>query len=175
VTNVSLAQSYLLKARSRLKILSVLLDEGAYSDVVREAQEIVELALKGMLRQVGVEPPKWHDVGGFLLEFADRFPAFERGRLERLAEISTRLRKEREFSLWRYRLHPHRAVLAGGCPASDRRGASYRRRGGTGHPWLERRHLSNMWKEYDFTGAEREGQGYPASLSRLRRRPAPSS
>ena len=100
MTNVSLAQSYLLKARSRLKILQVLLDEGAYSDVVREAQEIVELALKGMLRQVGVEPPKWHDVGGFLLQFDHRFPAFERDRLERLAEISARLRKEREFSFY---------------------------------------------------------------------------
>jgi len=100
VTNVSLAQSYLLKARSRLKILQVLLDEGAYSDVVREAQEIVELALKGMLRQVGIEPPKWHDVGSFLLQFGDRFPIFERGRLERLAEISARLRKEREFSFY---------------------------------------------------------------------------
>jgi HEPN domain-containing protein len=100
VTNASLAQSYLLKARSRLKILQVLLDEEAYSDVVREAQEIVELALKGMLRQVGVEPPKWHDVGGFLLQFGDRFPAFERDQLERLAEISTRLRKEREFSFY---------------------------------------------------------------------------
>jgi HEPN domain len=62
VTNFTLAQSYLLKARIRLKILQVLLDENAYSDVVREAQEIVELSLKGMLRQVGVEPPKWHDV-----------------------------------------------------------------------------------------------------------------
>ncbi len=47
----------------RLKILVVLLEEDAYSDVVREAQEIVELALKGMLRQAGIEPPKWHDVG----------------------------------------------------------------------------------------------------------------
>jgi HEPN domain-containing protein len=82
VTNLSLAQSYLQKARTRLKILQVLLDEEAFSDVVREAQEIVELALKGMLRQVGVEPPKWHDVGGFLLEFADRFPELERARLE---------------------------------------------------------------------------------------------
>ena len=100
MTNTSLAQSYLLKARSRLKILQVLLDEEAYSDVVREAQEIVELALKGMLRQVGVEPPKWHDVGGFLLQFGDRFPTFERDRLERLAEISARLRKEREFSFY---------------------------------------------------------------------------
>jgi HEPN domain-containing protein len=39
------------------------LGEDDYSDVVREAQEIVELALKGMLRQIGIEPPKWHDVG----------------------------------------------------------------------------------------------------------------
>jgi HEPN domain-containing protein len=63
MTNVSLALSYLIKARKRLKILPVLLDEAAYSDVVREAQEIVELALKGMLRQVGIEPPKWHGCG----------------------------------------------------------------------------------------------------------------
>lgn len=52
MTNLSLAESYLIKARKRLKILPVLLDEQAYSDVVRESQEIVELALKGMLRQV---------------------------------------------------------------------------------------------------------------------------
>lgn len=73
MTNVSLAQSYLIKARKRLKILPVLLDEASYSDVVREAQEIVELALKGMLRQVGIEPPKWHDVGPLLKEYRARF------------------------------------------------------------------------------------------------------
>jgi HEPN domain-containing protein len=66
VTNVSLAEAYLVKAQKRLKILGVLLAEAAYSDVVREAQELVELALKGMLRQVGIEPPKWHDVGDLL-------------------------------------------------------------------------------------------------------------
>lgn len=58
MTNISLAQSYLLKAGKRLKILAVLLDDQAYSDVIREAQEIVELSLKGMLRQVGIEPPQ---------------------------------------------------------------------------------------------------------------------
>lgn len=100
MTNQSLAQSYLVKATKRLKILPVLLAEDAYSDVVREAQEIVELALKGMLRQVGVEPPKWHDVGGFVLELEERFPSPVRPRLRRLAEISTRLRKEREFSFY---------------------------------------------------------------------------
>lgn len=100
MTNVSLAQSYLLKAAKRLKILPVLLDESAYSDVVREAQEIVELALKGMLRHVGVEPPKWHDVGGMLKEYRARFPAAVNVEIERLAEISSWLRKEREFSFY---------------------------------------------------------------------------
>lgn len=60
MTNASLAKSYLTKARVRLKMLGMLMADAAYSDVVREAQEIVELALKGMLRQAGVEPPKWH-------------------------------------------------------------------------------------------------------------------
>lgn len=46
MTAASLAQSYLIKARVRLTILPVLFDAGAHSDVVREAQEIVELALR---------------------------------------------------------------------------------------------------------------------------------
>lgn len=100
MTNVSLAQSYLVKARKRLKILVVLLDESAYSDVVREAQEIVELALKGMLRQVGIEPPKWHDVGGMLKEYRLRFPPAIAAQVEQLASISSWLRKEREFSFY---------------------------------------------------------------------------
>ena len=66
--------------------------------MVREAQELVELALKAMLRQVGVDPPKWHDVGPILLEQAELFPEALRPRLTRLAEISKRLRKEREFA-----------------------------------------------------------------------------
>ncbi len=88
MTNVTLAQSYLIKARLRLGLLQFLLDAGGYSDVIREAQEIVELALKGMLRQVGVEPPKWHDVGSLLIEHRSRFPAEVVADLETLAAIS---------------------------------------------------------------------------------------
>lgn len=100
MTNSALAQSYLFKAQKRMKILPVLFEEQAYSDVVREAQEIVELALKGMLRQVGIEPPKWHDVGGALLEFEQRFSAGVRENLAELARDSAWLRKEREFSFY---------------------------------------------------------------------------
>lgn len=99
MNNLALAQSYLVKAQKRLKILDVLLAEEAYSDVIRKAQEIVELALKGMLRQVGIEPPKWHDVGTLILEYQNRFPDSVTG-LTMLAEISAYLRKEREASFY---------------------------------------------------------------------------
>jgi HEPN domain-containing protein len=88
VTNVSLAKAYLIKSQKRLKVLPALLAEDAYSDVIREAQEIVELALKGMLRQVGIEPPRWHDVGALLQEYRLRFPSDVATEVDRLAEIS---------------------------------------------------------------------------------------
>jgi len=95
-----LARSYLEKATKRRRVLEVLMEEEAYSDVVREAQELVELALKGMLRAVGVDPPKWHDVGPVLLEQAESFSPEVRDQLPRLAEISRWLRKEREFAFY---------------------------------------------------------------------------
>ena len=100
MTNRSLAESYLSKSEKRLKALLVLKTEGAHSDVVREAQEIVELALKGALRAIGVEPPKYHDVGGLLLEHAKKFPRKVGDDLARAAEISRRLRKERELAFY---------------------------------------------------------------------------
>lgn len=100
MTNTSLAESYLKKAQVRLDVLRVYLDKEAYSDVVREAQEIVELALKGMLRQVGMEPPHWHDVGRFVREHRDRFPGVTDSGIARLAEVSTALRKERELAFY---------------------------------------------------------------------------
>jgi hypothetical protein len=100
VTNESLAQSYLKKASDRLDVLDLLLGKGAYSDVVREAQELVELALKGMLRSIGIEPPKLHDVGSLLLEHRERFPETVQTQLADLASISKRLRKERELAFY---------------------------------------------------------------------------
>jgi HEPN domain-containing protein len=100
VTNRSLAEAYLTKARVRLKALAVLRDEGGHSDVVREAQEIVELSLKGMLRAAGIEPPKFHDVGALLTAHADKFSDSVASRLARAAEISKRLRRERELSFY---------------------------------------------------------------------------
>ncbi len=100
MTNLTLAQSYILKAQKRLKVLDLLFAEEAYSDVIREAQELVELALKGLLRQAGIDPPKQHDVGGLLVEFRERFPGEVSSQAEKLAQISKWLRKERELAFY---------------------------------------------------------------------------
>ena len=100
MTNLSLAQNYLAKAKSRLKSILVLQEDKDYSDVVREAQEIVELSLKAMLWFVGIEPPKWHDVGPLLLEKRTKFPSLDAKTLETLSAISTQLRAEREKSFY---------------------------------------------------------------------------
>lgn len=100
MTNETLARSYLLKAQKRLKILNVLLEEEAYSDVIREAQEIVELAVKGMLRQIGIDPPKQHEVSSLLIEYKERLPRDVISDLNEVMRISKWLRKEREFSFY---------------------------------------------------------------------------
>lgn len=100
MTNDDLAKSYLIKAEKRLKILGVLLQEEAYSDVVREAQEIVELCLKGLLRYVGIEPPKYHDVSPILIEHQEKFKTLSPEELEKVAKISKKLRKERELAFY---------------------------------------------------------------------------
>lgn len=100
MTQDELARSYLTMASQRQRTLGLLLDEEAYSVVVRESQAIVELALKAMLRQVGIDPPKWHDVGGILLENRELFPAITDAALAELARISKWLRAERELAFY---------------------------------------------------------------------------
>jgi len=98
VTTSALAASYLKKALLRLEMLRFAYEREGFSDVVREAQELVELALKGMLRAVGVDPPKVHEVGATLLLERARFPSDLD--VEMLARISRELRKDRELAFY---------------------------------------------------------------------------
>ena len=100
MTNESLGRSYLRKADDRLNVLDLLVKEGGYSDVVREAPELVELAFKGMLRAIGIEPPKLHDVGALLLQHRDRFAPDVQKTWDTLAGISKELRKDRELAFY---------------------------------------------------------------------------
>lgn len=53
-----------------------------------------------MLRAVGIEPPKFHDVGGLLLEHREKFEANVASELGKISAISKKLRKERELAFY---------------------------------------------------------------------------
>lgn len=95
-----LTRAYLTKAQVRFKALFFYKEHESYSDVVREAQEMVELLLKAVLRAIGVEVPKIHDVGRTLEKNRDLLPPALNDRLEEIKKISKRLRKERELSFY---------------------------------------------------------------------------
>lgn len=100
MTNPKLARDYLQRARARLKAVALLLNEGAFADVVRESQEAVELLLKAVLRSFGIGVPFSHDLSASLTEHAGRFPVEVQPVIPRWSEISRQLRKDRELSFY---------------------------------------------------------------------------
>ena len=96
--NRDLASDHLRRAGARLRALDVLFESGSWADVVRESQEVVELTLKGLLRACGVEPPRIHDVADVLLAERERLPKELAPHVERLADISRALRRDRELA-----------------------------------------------------------------------------
>ncbi len=95
-----MALSYVRQAEERIHHAREALERGNYPYVVRQCQEAVELLLKAALRLVGVEPPRWHDVGPILRREADRFPEWFRRDIPTMARYSRRLRREREPSMY---------------------------------------------------------------------------
>ena len=100
MNNLELAEQYIRQAEVRVKHSSEAIEDGEYPYVIRQAQESVELALKGVLRLIGVEPPKWHDVGPILKDLRERFPEWFRSMIDEFASISRQLRREREPAMY---------------------------------------------------------------------------
>jgi HEPN domain-containing protein len=100
VRNRSLVQDYVRRARNRLAALDVLYERESWADVVRESQEVVELALKAVLRHAGVEVPAIHDVSNILEAEQHRLPAAIRQDVEGLSRISRELRRDRELAFY---------------------------------------------------------------------------
>lgn len=100
MTNEEMARAYWDQAAEILREAENLYRRGVWNLVVRRAQEVVELALKGALRWVGVEVPRAHEVGIWLKEHRHKFPDDFQQEIDRLASISRRLRREREVSFY---------------------------------------------------------------------------
>ncbi len=67
---------------------------------MRQSQEAVELSLKAALRLIGIDYPKWHDVGGVLEKEKARFPVWFQDKTSTLAKISAFLAAQREASMY---------------------------------------------------------------------------
>lgn len=100
MTNKNVAREYLSKSLNRLESLDIYLTKEDYSDVVRESQEIVELALKALLRNAGIEPPQWHDVGEIVGRYKERFPEYLRREIDKIKDISKKLSDDRELAFY---------------------------------------------------------------------------
>lgn len=95
-----LGADYIRRARARLAAVDALFAARSWADVVRESQEVVELALKGLLRVAGIEPPRIHDVSEVLVAEKSRLPQAVQQLVESLAAGSRTLRRDRELAFY---------------------------------------------------------------------------
>ena len=98
--NKDLSRDYIKRAKVRLEAVELLLMRHSFADVVREAQEVVELALKSLLRKFGIQPPRIHDVSQVLLDEKSSFPKAVQENLSALAKISKTMRRDRELAFY---------------------------------------------------------------------------
>jgi HEPN domain-containing protein len=95
-----LAADHVRRAQARLAAVDALFAARSWADVVRESQEVVELALKGLLRAAGIEPPRIHDVSEVLTMEKARLPRAIQPHVEALAAGSRTLRRDRELAFY---------------------------------------------------------------------------
>lgn len=98
--NRDLGRDYLQRCGHRLAAIDVLHQRQSWADVVRESQEVVELALKALLRYANVDPPRVHDVGRVVQQERERVPEALQPHVDRMAAISKNLRRDREIAFY---------------------------------------------------------------------------
>jgi len=98
--NRALTKDYHDRSVIRLAALKVLFEKKGYADVVREAQEIVELISKALLRHLGAEPARVHEVSAQLTEMRPKLEKKYHAALDTLIEVSRELRRDRELAFY---------------------------------------------------------------------------
>ena len=100
MVNKALAESYLKRCRIRIEILEEFLKRKAYADVIREAQEIIELLEKAILIEIGIDPPKWHDVIDIVIEHIKKLSKEIKKEILSLRNYLKYLRTQREIAFY---------------------------------------------------------------------------
>jgi HEPN domain-containing protein len=82
-------------------------DKERWNIVVRRAQEVVELSLKGILKMMGIEYPKIHNVAPLFVKLVqEKGIKLEESMVERILIISEILAKERGPSFYSEKIYP---------------------------------------------------------------------
>ena len=63
-----MVKDYLYKAKRCLKEADLALQDRDVPGIIRRSQEALELAVKALLRALGIEYPRVHDISDVLLE-----------------------------------------------------------------------------------------------------------
>ena len=95
-----MAEDYLTDSASILSEAKAAKEMGRHHRAIRLSQESLELTLKAILRSVGVEYPKEHDVSDAIEENLEKFPEWIRSVTSKLEEGSTWLSERRGTSMY---------------------------------------------------------------------------
>jgi HEPN domain-containing protein len=95
-----LAGEYIFRAKRRLEEAHLGMEKHDYPIVVRNSQESLELAIKGLLRLYAIEYPKEHDVSRVIDYVVDKIPAKLRTQLKSSKQLMTELAKKRGIALY---------------------------------------------------------------------------
>lgn len=101
MNNFQRGEKLLSEAESISRELTNVFERNLPNLVVRRAQEVVEISLKALLKMMGIEYPKVHDVGSLLEEVIEKRRIKMEGRiLKRIKEISSYLARDRAPSFY---------------------------------------------------------------------------
>ena len=98
--NKRLAENYLSDAESILDEAESARVKGLHHRAIRRSQEAFELALKAVLRAVGIEYPKEHEVSDALRDNITKFPDWFREKVPYLETGSSWLSERRGASMY---------------------------------------------------------------------------
>lgn len=98
----NMATDYLSKAERFLRVAREAVFDKDYSLGVRWAQESIELAVKAVLRCLGIEFPKEHDVSEVLAGIEEKLPSWFEENVPLIARIMREITVQRGPALYGY-------------------------------------------------------------------------
>lgn len=95
-----LAEDYIRRAKRYLREAENAFSEGDFASTIRRSQECIELSVKSVLRAVGIEFPREHDVSDVLLELNVDMPDWFKEKVPEIARIMSEITPKRGVSMY---------------------------------------------------------------------------